>query len=130
MIEKIVGAINSVLEKARAPHIPIPGILMLCSVFRRPGMSEMSAASRAIHGVSEFGGYNNANLPDGSPNKMNALIYIIIREVFKELRENGVVEVVATPSSIISKGVGIGSTGTVDVTTFNTSPVRFTGHIR
>jgi hypothetical protein len=91
-IDTIVNKISSVLEKIKPPIIPIPAFLLLCTLFNRPGASAMNVASNVIKRQSEFGAPTGV-LPDGSPNKMNSLIYLIASEVFRELTENGVVEV-------------------------------------
>ena len=36
-IDKIVSKVTSFLEKARTPVIPIPAVILACSLFKRPG---------------------------------------------------------------------------------------------
>ena len=75
-IDKIVKALSKVIDNVRVPIIPIPAILLLCSVFKRPGLSAMIIAAKVMRRQSEFGAPTGA-LPDGSSNKMNALITVI-----------------------------------------------------
>lgn len=125
-ITTIVKTINSLLEKARVPVIPIPSILLLCSVFRRPGLSAMMIAARAIRRQSEFGAPTGA-LPDGSPNLMNSLITVMAEEIVKEVQKNCVIESVIPPGTMVITGFGASPAGPVTITATNTSAVKATG---
>lgn len=128
-IDKIVNAISTALEKARVPFIPLPAILLMCSVFKRPGLSDIATASRIIRAQSEFDAPTGV-LPDGTPNKMNAYTYRVVREIFNEIRDNSVMQGVVPPGSIIFEGVGIGPTGSVKVSGTNANPVKVTGQLQ
>lgn len=128
-LQKIVDAVMGLMEKARAPFIPIPAILLACSVFKRPGTSCMMAAANVMKRQSEFGAPTGA-LPDGSPNMMNSFIYVNMCETLKELKENGVVEVVIPANSIVIKGMGANGGGPVTITGTNPLPIKGTGIIR
>jgi hypothetical protein len=128
-IQKIVDSINNLLTKARVPLIPIPAILLLCSVFTRPGMSSMLASANVIRRQSEFGAPTGP-MPDGSPNMMNSLIYVNMSETMKEIRDNAVVEAVIPPNSIVMTAFGGNAGGPITVTGSNILPVKVTGIIR
>ena len=128
-ILNIVEKITSLIGKIRVPIIPIPAILLLCSVFKRPGASCMLAAANTIKRQSEFGAPTGA-LPDGSKNMMNALIYINMCETMRELRENGVVEVVIPPNSIVINSSGANAGGPVSSVGTNPLPIKGYGIIR
>ena len=92
-IDKIVEKITNVVDKIRVPVIPIPAILLLCSVFRRPGLSAMIIAAKVIRRQSEFGatrGFLRLS------NKMNALISIMAEEIV-EVKRKSCVESVIPP---------------------------------
>lgn len=125
-ITRIVDTINGVLEKARTPIIPIPAILLLCSVFKRPGLSPMMMASRIIKRQSEFGA-NTGVLPNGESNMMNSLISVICEEVVREVQTNCVIESVVAPGTIFITGEGANAGGPVVITGTNTNPVKATG---
>lgn len=125
-IDKIVEKITNVVDKIRVPVIPIPAILLLCSVFRRPGLSAMIIASKVIRRQSEFGGPTGA-LPDGSSNKMNALIYIMAEEIVREVQKSCVVESVIPPGGMTITGFGANAGGPVTIIGTNTLPVKTTG---
>ena len=125
-IDKIVEKITNVVEKIRVPAIPIPAILLLCSVFRRPGLSAMIIAAKVIRRQSEFGAPTGA-LPDGSSNKMNALISIMAEEIVSEIQKSCVVESVIPPGGMTITGFGANAGGPVTIIGTNTLPVKATG---
>lgn len=128
-ILSIINKINQVIDKVRVPAIKIPAILLLCSAFRRPGLSAMVIAARAIKRQSEFGAPTGA-LPDGSANKMNGLIYVLADEVVREIRQNSVTEGVVLPGGMIIQAVGANAGGPVVVVGTNLNPVKVTGIAR
>ena len=128
-LDKIVSAITNVLESIRPPIIPIPAIILLCTVFRRPGASAMMTAANVIKRQSEFGAPTGP-LCDGSPNKMNSLIYVLVSEIYRELCENGVVEVAIPPGSLMITGTGANAGGPVVITGTNLAPGKAMGVIR
>lgn len=128
-IQKIVDSINSLLQSVRTPVIPIPAILLLCTVFRRPGISPMLIAANIIKRQSEFGAPTGA-LPDGSRNMMNSLIYIMTEEIVNELHKSCVIESVIPPGSVQMIGTGANGGGPVVVTSTNTLPIKATGILR
>jgi hypothetical protein len=128
-IQKIINSINNLITKARIPIVPIPAILLLSSVFTRPGASAMVAASNVIRRQSEFGA-PTGKLPSGDSNKMNQFIYINMEETMKELRENAVIEAVVPPNSIVITAYGGNAGGPITVTGSNILPVKVTGILR
>lgn len=125
-IDRIVEKITNVVDKIRVPVIPIPATLLLCSVFRRPGLSAMIIASKVIRRQSEFGAPTGA-LPDGSSNKMNALISIMAEEIVREIQKSCIVESVIPPGGMTITGFGANAGGPVTIIGTNTLPVKTTG---
>jgi hypothetical protein len=128
-IQKITNSINELLDKVRIPVIPKPAILLICSVFRRPGLSAMMIASKVIKRQSEFGAPTGA-LPDGTSNKMNSLIYIMTEEIVREIQKSCVVESVVMPGSMVITGFGANAGGPVVITGTNILPTKATGLAR
>lgn len=128
-IEKIVNKVTELLNKVRTPVVPIPAILLLCSVFKRPGMSCMLASANVIRRQSEFGAPTGL-LPDGSPNMMNSFIYVNMCETMEELRKNAVIETVIPANSIVITATGGNAGGPVTVVGTNTNNIKTTGIIR
>lgn len=128
-ILSIADKITKIIEKVRVPVIPIPAILLLCTVFKRGGASPMIAAANIIRRQSEFGAPTSA-LPDGSPNKMNALIYVMTNEIMREIKENCVVESVIPPGTMLITATGANAGGPVVCVGSNTLPTKSTGILR
>lgn len=128
-IQKIVEAINNIVDKIRVPVIPIPAILLICCVFKRPGLSAMIIAAKTIRRQSEFGAPTGA-LPDGTPNKMNSLITVMAEEVVRELQKSSVVEGVVPPGTMMITGFGSNAGGPVTIIGTNTLPTKVTGIVR
>lgn len=128
-IENIVNKITDALNKIRVPIIPIPNMLLLCSVFKRPGMSCMLASAKVIKRQSEFGAPTGL-LPDGSSNMMNSFIYVNMCETMDELRKNAVVEAVIPANTIVITATGGNAGGPVTVVGTNTNAIKATGIIR
>lgn len=104
-IQSIANNLQKMMEAVRLPVQTIPAIMLLCSVIKRPGTSAMLAASEAIAGQSEFGA-PTGDLPDGTPNMMNAMMYKLTKSIYKDLTRNGVIQV-----SIPAGGIQITATG-------------------
>lgn len=128
-IEKFVNSITNLLKKARPPLVPIPAVLLVCSVFKRPGLSSLMIASNVIRRQAEFGAPTGV-LTDGGQNKMNALIYVMSDEIIKEIQRNCVVESVIPPGTMVITGMGANAGGPVAVTCTNPAPIKVTGFPR
>lgn len=128
-IQKIVDSITNLLNKARVPVVPIPAIILACSVFKRPGLSAMMIAANVIRRQAEFGAPTGA-MPDGSPNMMNSLIYVMADEMVKEIQRNAIVESVIPAGTMVITGMGANAGGPVAITATNTTPVKTTGILR
>lgn len=128
-IDKIVDVINNVMQKVRAPFVPISSFILMCSVFRRPGLSPMMIAANVIRRLPEFGGTAGPNA-DGSPNKVNAFIYVLCQEMCNALQRDCVVESVIPPNTLNLVGTGMSPVGPVTFTATNSTPGKATGFPR
>ena len=108
------------------PLVPLPAIMVVCASVRRPGMSPMLISSRIISRQSEFDGRIGVNI-DGSPNKMNHLIRIMVEEVIKGIKMEGKVTIGVPPGGITTVGTGENGGGPMVVTSNNVTATSFTG---
>lgn len=125
-IEIISKKIENVFNAMRAPLALLPPILLLCEIFKRPGLSCIALTSAIIKDLEKQGIPTGAN-PDGTPNLTNLLVRSISCAVVDELQNNAVVEGVIAPGQLVSFGVGANAAGPVPVTTVNqisTSNIR------
>jgi hypothetical protein len=128
-LTKIIDSINGFLNKVRTPFLPIPAILLVCSVFKRGGISCMMAAANVIKRQSEFGA-PTGTLPDGKPNMMNALLFVNMCETMNEIRTNAVVETVIPANTMVLIGHGANSGGPITVTCTNPTEIKTYGIVR
>jgi hypothetical protein len=113
-IEQICDAIRNLFDKIRPAAAAIPGIIMVCSLLKRPGLSVMVSAGNIIKRQSEFGAPTGM-APDGTPNMMNGLIVTIVDEVYRALREDANIQVAYGPGTINVTATGANSGGPVTV---------------
>lgn len=128
-IEKICQSISKLLEKARAPLVAIPSIILICSAIKRPGLSAMMIASNIIRRQSEAGAPVGP-AADGSRNIAEAMEVIRVEELLKAIHLDGKVEIAIPPGGITSVGSGANAGGPVVVTSINTMPVSGSGVFR
>lgn len=125
-IDSIATGIEKVFNMMRMPLTFLPPILLLCEIFRRPGLSCIALTAAIIKGLEKAGIPTGANA-DGSPNLTNLLVKSISCSVIDELQNNAVVEGVMAPGQLVSFGIGQNAGGPVPVTTYNlmsTSNIR------
>lgn len=125
-IDSIATGIEKVFNMMRMPLTFLPPILLLCEIFRRPGLSCIALTAAIIKGLEKAGIPTGANA-DGSPNLTNLLVKSISCSVIDELQNNAVVEGVMAPGQLVSFGIGANAGGPVPVTTYNlmsTSNIR------
>ena len=85
-IKQISDRVNNLFKNARTPIQSIPPILMLCEIYRRPGLSAMALASQVIRRQEVTDEYN----PCGIANVNNRVWKIIAEEVVKHIKDYGI----------------------------------------
>ena len=121
-IQSIANSLQKMMEAVRLPVQVIPAIMLICSVIKRPGTSAMMAASEAIAGQTEFGA-PTGDLPDGTPNMMNAMMYKLTKSIYKDITRNGVVQIAIPAGGITVTVEGANAGGPVISTGVNTNNV-------
>lgn len=121
-IEKAFNGIRPALKN-------IPPILLICELYKRPGLSAIALTSAVIRRLPEAGIETGVNA-DGSPNKINGFVRIMCEEIVKEIKDNAVVNCALEPGFVMSTGTGSNAAGPVVVQSINTSITRILGIIR
>lgn len=103
--DKIKGLLNIV----RKPLAPLPTILAYCSFVQRPGLSVILSSSNIIKALANFGAPTGV-LPDGTPNLMNRFVIEVVKEIFRAIREDGVVDLYSGPGNLKVEGASGGMT--------------------
>lgn len=111
---------NVITTYTRKPCAMISGLIMICSLGQRPGLSCALSTSNIISALACHG-IKTDDMSDGQPNKMNAFIKEIICETFRAMREDASIQTAFGPGSIMSVGQGGNAGGPVVVTTYNTN---------
>lgn len=90
--------------KSRIPtQIPLP---LLYGAYSREGANSTRAHLNTIQELRKIG-YNLNDLPDGSPNKHVAAMKKTVEGTFKEIAENGSIEFVSKPATVVSPIGGV-----------------------
>lgn len=112
-IENILSSIKDTFSSSlRKPANIISGIILICGLARRPGLSCILSTGNIIQEVSKAG-IPTDNLPDGTPNLMNQMINSIVCEVYRALKEDANVQVAIAPGSINVMATGGNAGGPV-----------------
>lgn len=128
-IENISSGIEQLFSKVRPALPAIPPLLLLCELKNRPGLSAIALTAAIIQRLPEVGIETGVNT-DGSPNKITGLVRVMAEEIVKEIKDNGVVNAVIEPGSIISTGTGGNAGGPITIVSTNTVVSSMLGLLR
>ena len=99
-IKEITSSFKDLFSSSlRSPANIISGIIMICGLAKRPGLSCIISTGNIIQEISKKG-IPTDDLPDGSPNLMNQLIASVVCETFRALKEDADIQVSFAPGSI------------------------------
>lgn len=127
-IQTIADGIQKAFDTIRPALKTIPPLLLICELYKRPGLSAISLTSSIIRRLPEAGIQTGTN-PDGSENKINQFVRIICEETIKEIKDNARVTCVVEPGTVIGTGTGANAGGPIVVTTINTAIGKVLGII-
>lgn len=119
-IESICGKIQSLMESMRPPANIIPGVIMICSLVKRPGLSTIVSVGKIITDLSKKGFITGKNA-DGSANMTNLLVESIVSEIYRAIKMDMNMQVAFKPGSMMFTGTGANSGGPVVVNGVNTT---------
>lgn len=111
-VEQITNKINSFFSAIDAKItkvIPMPAILLLCACLSRQGLSPTRSLTNVCKSLEALG-IPTKNNPDGSPNLIVAVIFLILQEIYRALTEEAVVQgsVESGQMQIVSNGSNAG----------------------
>lgn len=118
-IQTIANGIEKAFESIRPALKTIPPLLLICELYKRPGLSAIALTSAIIRRLPEAGIETGKN-PNGSENKVNQFVRIMCEEIVKEIKDNARVTTVIEPGSVIGTGTGANAGGPIVVSTINT----------
>ena len=115
MVRTIAQRIKDLFTKEREPFPTLPGILIACSLGKRPGLSTIQSTANIVNALAKLG-IPTGVMPDGSPNLTIGNSYAIVNEVFRAFKFDLNIQAALQPSSL--NVVVAGGTG-ANVTTGN-----------
>ncbi len=119
-ITQILNSVKNALSQMRPPANLIPGIFLVCSMVKRPGLSVMVSTANIIKYLGEHGIDTGPN-PDGTENKTNVLVAGIVNEIYRAVRFDANVQVGFGPGSMSITASGGNAGGPVVVEGTNTN---------
>lgn len=84
-LDQVCNTISKIFSGIRPPAQLFPGILLLCSLVKRPGLSAIQSTSNVAVALSKLGIPTGA-MPDGSPNLTIAFTYALFKENFRAIK--------------------------------------------
>lgn len=115
-IKEICGMLKAAMEKySRAPFQAISGLIMVCSLAKRPGLSAILSTARIINEINK-NGINTGPMEDGSPNQLDIVVHEITKEIYRALREDANIQTAMGPGSFTTLGQGANAGGPVVIT--------------
>lgn len=112
-LENIIDTIKNFFQTSlRSPANFISGIILICGLARRPGLSCIISVGNIIQDISKKG-IPTEDLPDGTPNMMNQLVLSIVNETYRALKEDANVQVALAPGAINVRATGGNAGGPV-----------------
>ena len=85
-IQTIADGIEKAFDTVRPALKSIPPFLLICELYKRPGLSAIALTSAIIRRLPEAGIETGVN-PDGSENKVNQFVRIMCEETIKEIKD-------------------------------------------
>ena len=110
-IKQICNTIKNYFEKTRKPFPELPGLLIVCSMGKRPGLSTIQSTANIVTDIAKLG-IPTGTMPDGSANLTVGFIYALTKEIFRAIRKDLNIQGAFLPGSlnIVVGGAG-GGTG-------------------
>lgn len=125
-IESICDKLNNLINKVRQPITQIPAILIACSAIKRPGLSPMLIAANIIRRLNEAGVYTGP-LRDGSQNRTEGMIVLIVEEMVKAIKEDLWIQGAIPAGAATMVGTAATAGGPAPVTVTNAAPIKVVG---
>lgn len=118
-ISSICNGLQSVIKNITRPPFPsFSGLIMGCSLAKRPGLSTIMSTTNIIKNLGKYG-IKTDDMADGEPNFLNDYTKEVVEEIYRALREDAKIQVTMSPGSIMSIGTGGNAGGPVVVNSNN-----------
>lgn len=112
-IEHITKTFQNLFDSnMRKPAKAIAAIILACSLAKRPGLSVALSTSNIIDELSKQG-MPTGPLPDGTPNYMNKVVHTVVKEVYRAIHFDMVIQGAIKPGEMSITTSGANSGGPV-----------------
>ena len=111
-IKQICNTIKNLFKNTRTPFPAFPGLLIACSMCKRPGLSVIQSTGNIVTELAKLG-IPTGQMPEGCPNMSVGYAMAQTGEMFRAIKEDSKMQVAFQPGSInfVVAGMG-GGTGT------------------
>lgn len=116
----ISRSFETLIESLRRPAQTISGIIMLCAMVKRPGLSCIVSTSNILQDIANKG-IPTGPLPDGSKNLMNEMIASQVCEMIRAIKEDANIQMALPPGALTVNVNGSNSGGPFTAIGFNTT---------
>jgi hypothetical protein len=86
-IQQICNSIKNLFTGTRPPFPSLPGILIVCSMIKRPGLSAIQSTSNIVNSISKLG-IPTGIMPDGSANLTVGFTFASTQEYQRMIKED------------------------------------------
>ena len=105
-ISSITSALKlAIKSRIATPAKAIAGIILLCGLIKRPGLSTLISMAHIAEKLGVLG-IPTEQFEDGTPNLMMQYAHVIVDEIYRALREDAKVSVVLAPGSVVPAPLG------------------------
>lgn len=119
---------NTITNYTRKPFMALSGLIMVCSLAKRPGLSTILSTANIIKNIAAEG-IKTDQMDDGERNFLNVYTKAVVSEIFRALQDDANVQIALGPGAMMSVGTGGNAGGPVVVTSNNVNYVKGCGQI-
>lgn len=111
-IQQITQSIKNLFNNTRSSFPILPGLLIACSMCKRPGLSPIQSTANITTDLAKLG-IPTGQMPEGCANMSVGYSYAQTKEIFRAIKQDASAQLAFMPGSInfVVGGAG-GGTGT------------------
>lgn len=119
-VSTIAKSFDTLFQTLRKPAPIISGLIMLCAMAKRPGLSCIVSTSNVLQDMAKRG-VPTEDLPDGSKNLMNEVVASVVCEMIRAIKEDANIQMSMAPGSLSITASGGNAGGPVTCLGTNTT---------
>ena len=125
-IKEICNTVKNYFKNTRQPFPILPGILIACSMCKRPGLSVIQSTANIVADLEKLG-IPTGPMPEGCPNMSVGVAFTETKEVYRAVKEDSNIQAAFQPGSL-NFVVGGAFVGEVTGTNINTGRICATAN--